>query len=328
MPSPVRRRLLQAAALAPLSLLSPAKSETTQKLALHKDRLYDARSGSFVPASAVGALMRRDVGNSFDRCIVAGEIHDNVCTHAAQLAVIENARLLPDGMPLTVGFEQFYRAHDAILDDYVQGRMSLTRMLRATKWEDTWGFDAKLYSPIFEYCRIHRIPMVGLNVPYAFVQQVGAYGFDGLADNLKQFLPDNIDLNNEGHFKHFMSLMGWDESKTYNEFHQTSGRHGVSVERYYQAQVLWEEWMSQSVAMSLNKRPGTRMVALIGSGHVEGRYGFPDRIEKRCQQRPYTIVPRPVAWDFNQGLGMPSIARPDTDIADLVWYTRRVIDLV
>lgn len=324
-----RRRLLQALALAPLAVAGLGRPGSTAARIVDKDRLYDVRSGSFVPASAVGALLRRDVGNKFDRCIVAAEIHDNICTHAAQLAVIQHASQLPDGMQLTVGFEQFHRMHNPILDAYVQRKLGLNDMLNETRWyTTTWGYDHKLYTPIFEYCRFHRIPMVGLNVPFEFVKQVGAYGFDGIPDALKEFLPDNMDLHNKEHYKHFMGLMGWDGTNfAVDNVHGGRGMQH-SVERYYQAQVLWEEWMSQSVAMSLNQRPGTRMVALIGSGHVEGRFGFPDRIEKRCKQRPYTIVPRPVLWNFDNGLSMPDIPRPETNVADLVWYTRRKVDLV
>lgn len=327
--SPSRRRLLQALASAPLAAVELVRPGPTAARIVDRDRLYDVRSGSFVPVSAVGALLRRDVGKKFDRCIVAAEIHDNICTHAAQLAVIQHASQLPDGMQLTVGFEQFHRAHNHILDAFVQRRLGLSDMLNRTKWyTTTWGFDHKLYTPIFEYCRFHRIPMVGLNVPFEFVRQVSAYGFDGIPDALKEFLPDNMDLRNKEHYKHFIELMGWDGVNFAADDVHGGRKMQRLVERYYQAQVLWEEWMSQSVAMSLSQRPGTRMVALIGSGHVEGRYGFPDRIEKRCKQRPYTIVPRPVSWNFYSGLSVPDIPRPETDIADLVWYTRRKVDLV
>ena len=323
--SPTRRELLQAFAVAPLASLATASesalaSETRPRSPW--DRLYDSRSGSFVPASALAALLRRDVGQSFNRCIVAGEIHDNICTHAAQLAVIDGATRLPDAMPLTVGFEQFYRMHNMYLDAFIERKISTGELLQKTRWAETWGFDPKLYTPIFEYCRDNQIPMVGLNVPIQFVKEVSNYGLAGLPEGLKQFLPDNMDVGNKEHYRHFMQLIGVDSS------HFGANPDQALVDRYYEAQVLWEEWMSQSVAMSLKDRPGTRMVALIGSGHVEGRYGFPDRIERRSAERPYTVVPRPVAWTSNEGHSMPNISRPEADIADLVWYTRRKIDLV
>ncbi|PXF43573.1 hypothetical protein BWQ96_06685 [Gracilariopsis chorda] len=284
------------------------------------DFVYDAKSGSFVPPSAIDTLLRRDYGSRFDRCIVAGEIHDNMRTHAAQLAIIDSARRLDDGKQLIVGFEQFYRTHDHLLDLYVKGLLSVNSLLQVTDWENTWGVDPKLYLPIFEYCRIYGIPMRGLNVPRQFVVHVNRLGLDGLPDELKEFLPDNIDLSNRAHYEHFVQLV-----QEGHDIHELDPR---ILRRYYEVQVLWEEWMSQSVAMSLGSKPNTRMVALIGSGHVEGRFGFPDRIEKRCNERPYTIVPRPVPWVRDEGFSLPQISGPEKNIADLVWYMKRRVDFV
>lgn len=321
-----RRNFLKVISLAPFAMANLGLPSPTNASLLIQDRLYDAKSGSFVPAGSVGQLLRRDLGKAYNRCIVAGEVHDNICTHQAQLAVIDSARQLPDQLPLTVGLEMFYRHHNPILREYVQKRITLEEMLWMVDWQKTWGFDFKLYAPIFEYCRSHDIPMFGLNVPFEIVQMVGAYGLDGIPDKIKRILPDNIDTENRDHFEHFMRLMGWDGGSTLSLHGHSADEE--SITRYYEAQVLWEEWMSQSVAISLNQYPETRMVALIGAGHVEGRFGFPDRIEKRCNQRPYTIVPKPVSWDAGNGVPMPNITSPERGIADLVWYTRRKIDLV
>ncbi|KAI0565656.1 heme-binding uptake Tiki ChaN [Gracilaria domingensis] len=317
-----RRELLKGISVATLGVgftASDAQPALSRQFA-DSDFVFDAKSGSFVPPSAIHNLLIRDRGSQFDRCIVAGEIHDNMKTHAAQLAIIDSARRLSDGKQLVVGFEQFYRTHNHLLDLYVKGLLSVNSLLQVTDWEHTWGMDPKLYIPIFEYCRIYEIPMIGLNIPRQFVFHVSQLGLDGLPEELKEFLPLNMDFSNREHYKHFVELI--------QEGH---GDHVLSkavLDRYYEIQVLWEEWMSQSVAQSLQSRPDTRMVALIGSGHVEGRYGFPDRIEKRCSERPYTIVPRPVAWQRDEGYSLPQIPGPERNIADLVWYTRRRVDLV
>lgn len=268
------------------------------------------------------ALLRRDAGAAFDRCIVAAEIHDNILTHNAQLAVIDSARRMSDGKKLIVGFEQFYRNHNPLLDDFVQGNISTNTLLQKADWDYVWGFDPSLYTPIFEYCRFHKIPMRGLNVPRPLVSYVTKLGLDGLPTEIKPFLPQEMDFSNQEHYDHFVRLM----TNGHGLSHGTAEK-GV-LDRYYQVQVLWEEWMSQSVALSLKDKPDTRMVALIGSGHVEGRYGFPDRVQKRCNERPYTIVPRPVAWTHDDGYYMPNIPSPERNVADLIWYTRRPIDLV
>ena len=310
-----RRNFL--AGLSSLALSTALPKPTSASTEHFSDVVFDSRSGSFVPPSAIHELFRRDLRSSFDRCIVAGEIHDNMRTHAAQLAVIEGARRISqsDGKKLFVGFEQFYRMHDMYLDAYIAGEMTVDQMLLKTNWSQTWGYDPAMYKPIFEYCRIYGIPMRGLNIPQPFVSTVKRYGIQDLPEELKEWLPDNMDFGNRAHYNHFIQLItqGHGDVTGYEEV----------LKRYYEIQVLWEEWMSQSVAMTLQKHPESRIVALIGSGHVEGRFGFPDRIEKRCSERPYTIVPRPVLYKMNDEYMLPDIAHPDKGVADLVWYTRR-----
>lgn len=323
-PSQTRRKVLYHLGLAPLASLicPPSPSKASGFKSPGRERLYDSHSGSFVPTSAVSALLRRDVGNLFNHCIVAAEIHDNCYTHAAQLAIINEAKHLPDGMPLTVGFEQFYRSHNPFLKAFVQGNLTMAELLQKTNWDQTWGFDWRLYAPIFEYCRIHKIPMVGLNAPIQLVKLVSKYGLEGLPPKLKQVVPENMEFGNEEHYRHFVGLLGAGHSDV-----DCNARNPL-LERYYQVQVFWEEWMSQSVSLCLKEHPGTRMVALIGSGHVEGRFGFPQCFERRFAERPYTVVPRPVAWTSNEGQVMPVIAGPERSVGDLIWYTRLKTDVV
>lgn len=315
-PKVSRRNAVKGAAAVALSLLVPKiGGSVASSEAAEIDYLFDTQSGSFVPPSRLDGLFHRDAGSLFDRCIVAGEIHDNKRTHDAQLAVIDSARRIDDGRQLIVGFEQFYPSHNKHLDAYVQRDISLEAMLQLTDWEHTWGFDFGLYEPIFEYCRKHGILMRGLNLPFGIASIVGRLGLDGLPTPLKEVLPD-MDFTNVEHYNHFVNLVQGSHSLGKGE------RADKLLRQYYQVQVLWEEWMSKSAAVSLEKHPDARFVFAIGSGHVEGRYGFPDRLQKRVNERPYTIVPKPVSWTNEDGYITPNISKPDTGVADLVWYTR------
>lgn len=321
MPEVSRRSLIQTAlafSLSPAlpSLASPVQGQrTTPSSPSQVDYVFDSLSGSFVPPSAMDSLMRRDAGSRFDRCIVAAEIHDNEFTHSAQLAVLDSARRIQDNRHIVVGLEQFYRAHDVFLDAYVNSRISLKEMLQQTSWDAVWGFNPEYYRPIFEYCRLHQIPMRGINVPQPVVSKVVEVGLENLPAAYHAFVPTSMDLSNKAHYAHFCQMM------------MDSGHahmlDDVSLRRYYEVVVLWDEFMSESVSISLTKNPNVRMVAMIGAGHVEGRSGFPDRIQKRCQERPYTVVPRPVNWTTDEEYVMPKIAQPEVGVADLVWYTRR-----
>lgn len=316
-PKITRRSMLGTLSSVILSTLLPQSKEIAWSGPVEVDYLFDAQSGSFVPPSRLDGLFRRDAGSLFDRYIVAAEVHDNKRTHEAQLAVIDSARRIRDKRQLIVGFEQFYSSHNVHLDAYVNGDIALDTMLQRTDWENTWGFDVELYAPIFEYCREHQIPMRGLNIPFEIASQVGRVGLDGLPANIKVQLPE-MDFNNKEHYNHFVRLI------TQSHFLGEGERAKLTLQRYYQVQVLWEEWMSYAAASFIQRNPEARFVFAIGSGHVEGRFGFPDRLQKRVNERPYTVVPKPVPWVFEDGYVTPNISRPEIGIADLVWYTREV----
>lgn len=318
-----RRAFLAAgAALASWTLLGvdgypQAEASTTRNRKQH-DVLFDSSSGSFIPTSSLDSLLARYKGALYDRFIVVGEVHDRPRTHAAQLAVLRSAASLPDGRPLVVGFEQFYRAHNPFLEQYNTGQITLSELLRVIDWDQTWGYDASLYKPLFEWCRANGVRMVGLNVPRTLVSYVSRVGINGLSPELRSFLPLDMDLTNIEHFKLFLRLIGLDAHMLGTGAGQDMR---TTLRNWFEAQCTWDEYMAETVRQTCIKSPDARMVVLIGSCHVEGRVGFPDRIEKRLEERPLTIVPREVGWVDEQGTLMPDIYQPERNVADIVWYT-------
>lgn len=304
-----RRQFLTASFAVTLATLLP--SIPSLATASKDDLLFDTRNRSLVPSSHLQSLLKRDAGSLFDRVIVSGEIHDSVTAHNAQLAIIDAARNLPDRRPVVLGLEQFYRSHDDFLAQYVDSKISLEELLERTKWSTTWGYDVSLYQPIFEYCREHSVPMCGLNVSNNVTEEILQVGISDLPIAIKRSLPSDMDFDNVQHFKHFRDLVVGG--------HDLGPHADVLLNRYYQVQVLWEEWMSQSAAYILQSHPDFRVIALVGSGHVERRFGFPDRLEKRIHERPYTIIPVPFFEDSQEDdLGL---SVEDSDVADLLWYT-------
>jgi hypothetical protein len=135
-------------AVATEAMVAPSvTAATVSELSLRKQSvLFELASGSFLPFSALPHVLGKNLnGDLCGRCVVLGEVHDEIQTHAAQLATLEYALRLPDKRPLVVAFEQFYRMHNPILERYIAGEISLDTMLTRTAWASTWGFDAALY---------------------------------------------------------------------------------------------------------------------------------------------------------------------------------------
>ena len=103
-----------------------------------------------------------------------------------------------------------------------------------------------------------------------------------------------------------------------------------AVQRMYEAQTLWDEWMASSIAgyVSAEPRKGAglngaastgdeRMVVLAGTGHVRGRVGIPDRFTRRSNLPSFALVPETVKRVSR------SVANPPTaSEADWVLYSR------
>ena len=99
--------------------------------------------------------------------------------------------------------------------------------------------DFNHYSKILAYARQHGIRLVGLNVPFGFVSAVANNGLDGLPASLKPYMP-TIDRGNERHFARF--------ERDVRLVPGGPAVDGTTLAHWYEAELLWEEYMAQSIA--------------------------------------------------------------------------------
>lgn len=65
-------------------------------------------------------------------------------------------------------------------------------MLIYTKYFERWRLDPRMYAPIFEYARQHRLRLVALNASKELTDRVGEVGIDGLSAEERAELPDTL----------------------------------------------------------------------------------------------------------------------------------------
>ena len=97
------------------------------------------------------------------RVVFVGETHYRYDHHLKQLEIIR--RLHQVDSNLVIGVEYFQQSFQPQLDDYITGRTTEKEFLRATEYYQGWGWDYRLYAPIFRFAREQRIPVRALNVP-------------------------------------------------------------------------------------------------------------------------------------------------------------------
>lgn len=242
-------------------------------LKVQAGKVYETASGKTVDYKRIANLASKV------KWVFVGESHDNPWHHEAQAKVID--ALVASKRNVVVGFEMFTRPIQPKLLDFSLGWQTDEEFIRESDWKTQWGFDYKLYKPIFDVIRANRLPMVALNVPRDWVRRVGKDGYSALsADERAQVTPD-LDLNNTDHRNIFTALMGG---------HPMTGTRGENI---YSAQVLWDTGMADSAIKAMAQRKFDEnpvMVIIAGIGHVMYGQGINYRLAKRTGDATLNVV--------------------------------------
>lgn len=209
--------------------------------------------------------------------IFVGENHDNPHHHQFQAELIRG--LVQRGRPVLVGMEMFSRTKQYPLDLWTLGRLTESEFIELSEWKRQWGFDYRLYKPVFDTVKEFRLRLVGLNLPRAIVSKVGREGWQALSEEERMGVPD-LDLSHAEHRQLFEAMMAGHPP-------------GPGLEKMYAAQVLWDTAMADSIIRYLERTPPSAhlaFVVLAGNGHVMYGLGIPLRLMQRTSLPSATIV--------------------------------------
>ncbi len=212
------------------------------------------------------------------RIILIGEEHEDPSHHKFQLELIK--RLHQQFPKLVIGVEMVQRPFQRELDDFINGKVSEESFLKAIEYFDRWGYDWRLYRDIFLWARGNKVKMLALDLPKELVSKVHNQGLQALTQKETKELPET-DFHFPSGYKRYLE----------NVYSQHKfGENGSSFERFYQAQVLRDEAMAETLAEFLSKNPEYKAVVLVGKGHVLNRWGVYFALKKRIRQPVLSII--------------------------------------
>lgn len=231
--------------------------------------------------------------------VLLGETHDDAEHHRWQLHTIVGLHALRPDMVL--GFEMFPRRVQPVLDEWVAGRLGEAEFLARAEWRQFWGYDAALYLPIFQFARMHRIPMLALNVERRLVSKVGDKGWGAIPAAEREGVTDPAAATRE----YAVRLYG-----SYLE-HRASDRHEAAqpkepgesdlvdpaFRRFVEAMQVWDRAMAQGIAERLRGSNPPLAVAIMGSGHLRDGYGVPQQLRDLDVTRVAVALP----WGSSEG---------------------------
>jgi uncharacterized iron-regulated protein len=235
--------------------------------------LVDGNSGKPLDGAVFDAELRAS------RVIYVGEEHPNPHHHAVEIEVLERVAALDPS--LSLGLEMLPSTLQAPLDQFVAGALDEAKFLEAVDWSNTWGYAWGFYAPLVSFCRDHKLAAVALNAPLTLAHAVAKKGLAGLTAEEKQQLPE-MQMGPEAHRERVREAFG---AHPHGKFSKDQ------FERFYAAQLVWDETMATRVAATLSAAGAPhRMLVVAGEGHTE-RDAVPDRAARRGATPYLVIVP-------------------------------------
>ncbi len=214
------------------------------------------------------------------RVLYIGEQHTSRADHLLQLMLIE--ALYKRNRGLVIGMEMFPRSSQQALDDYINDpSITETSFLKNSRYYEVWGYDFRLFRPIFAFARKNRIPVIGLNIDRDIVSSLFKKGTtEGLTEEQIMALPRDRDLAMPGYRERLAGTLA---------VHDGTTRSSGSLAGFIQAQALWDESMAESIYRYLQDNPSAQMVVLAGSQHTRKDSGIPPRVARRMEITQATI---------------------------------------
>lgn len=216
------------------------------------------------------------------RVVLLGERHDQAGDHEMQRAV--TAALLDRSPSTALGFEMFQRPYQAPLDAYQAGAIDEDAMLAQTEWADRWGYDFAMYRPLVAFGPSRGARLLALNAPREVTRRVAREGIGSLGQPVEGQPPaidvTELDLGDQTH-----------RALVNAAFQGHPGMTSEVMERFYAAQVVWDETMASAVAEHLaSPDAASRVIVYAGAMHVM-RPAIPARVERRADVSTAIVLP-------------------------------------
>ncbi|MBI5764395.1 MAG: ChaN family lipoprotein [Planctomycetes bacterium] len=299
-------------------------------------RAFDGRTGN--PISFNSVVMQAQDAD----VILFGEQHSDVICNALEAQLF--AAMHERGRPVSLAMEFFENDTQGPLDGYLAGRIDEADFRKLARQRKPYLL---AHRPLIEYCRAMCIPVIAANAPTRLTRALRLSGktFDEFCATTqpadRAMLPARSDMLEGAYFERFKEAMSGHEMPTSQPTSQpttapaadgaTTTAPADSVPttaptsnepskeekllRSYRAQSMWDDAMSESVAIHRARHPDRRVMLVVGCFHVEKNGGTQVKFrQRRPNDRVLTVVYR--------GVPMPPLRFDEDDryAGDIILY--------
>lgn len=236
--------------------------------------------------------------------VYLGETHDRIADHQAQLEIIK--ALHQQNPKIAVAMEMFQRPYQDVLNQYLVGKITEAQLVEQTEYEKRWGFPWEHYAPILRFAKTNQLPVLALNTPTEVTRKVARNGLESLTGDDRKYIPSLSEIRTDN--AEYRSMA----QEAYEQHHQAGHGNSTSFDRFFTAQVLWDETMAEAISQFLQANPDYQVVVLAGQTHIVYGYGIPSRVARRLNS---DLVQRSVLFDVPEN----ATTEGEKPIADYVW---------
>lgn len=211
--------------------------------------------------------------------VYLGETHDSPEDHQAQLHILQ--ALYQQNRKIAIALEMFQRPYQNVLDQYVAGKITEAQLIEQSEFEERWGFPWEYYAPILRFARANQLPVIALNTPTEVTRKVARSGLESLTTAERKYIPPLSEIQTDN--VEYRAMV----QKSYEQHHQSGHGNSNSFERFFTAQVLWDETMADAIAQFAKANPDYQVVVLAGKDHIVYGYGIPSRVARRLNNNQF-----------------------------------------
>jgi uncharacterized iron-regulated protein len=205
--------------------------------------------------------------------IYLGEIHDSTTDHADQLSILKQLSSSPK--QLAIGLEMFQKPYQPIIDQYLAGKISEEELVKQTEYQKRWGWPWENYAALLRLAKERKIAVIALNTPSEVLRKVTKGGLASLAATDFQYIPPAAEIDKSNLAYRDLIFASYQQHK------KQASLTSPDFDRFYTAQLLWDETMAATTAEFYQKNPRTQLLVIAGQAHIRYGHGIPSRVTRR-----------------------------------------------
>lgn len=246
--------------------------------------------------------------------VYLGETHNSPEDHKAQLEILQ--ALHQQNPKIAIAMEMFQRPFQDVLDQFLAGKITEAQLVEQSEYDERWGFPWEYYAPILRLAKTNQLPVLALNTPTEVTRKVARSGLESLTTDERRYIPPFSEIRTDNADYRKMA------QEVYEQHHQAGHGNSTSVERFFTAQVLWDETMAETIAQFVKANPGYQVVVLAGKSHIVYGYGIPSRVARRLNNNQ--LLQRSVLL----GVSQEAQSAGEKAIADYFWQHQETLNLL